>query len=552
MSCCSDNSLFSTNNNNKKIKFTCTASGASLSVTQGSNIVGKVDLCNWSENYNQYVLSDFYLEAGALNREIPFSGIGTQIEFLMLKIKYIEKNPTSPFTTSSTEIPYTIYTFQTNPEIQRYINDLMILTGTDNHRIPKIFLTNPNTGWDALVTILASTERITYDNINPNETGDKVITVENLTYKNLTSDVDKLYVNSTAGTVVTMRWQDITTNSSSGDLELNSKIITIHDYVKGTINLSFIDEYNARQSYSLIKWALCNKQVNLLVGNGNITDDTPPIIYYSPNFTTDIYLNNFPPLIASTCGTAGNSICYNPYMGTNGEKIILKDDLFIYLTDYISDNRDCYVPFSKNNLTIKPITSINNIDAITSLGLYQMSFEVKDYAGNIRLDSFILNVKDTNAPKLIVNQLGLELIENSTSGNYYVVNNNDYINYDNSTSFNFKCNINIGEYSYLIIDNSTIEIYTYLQSGIQYVSFDNLMVGNGKLIWNTNTDINISKLFILNTNQYDIVWQGFGSLLFNFKKKVNIEPPIIIESNNIISELNVKIIDENGIFLSFY
>lgn len=547
MSCCGDNSLFNNNINNKKIKFVCNASGASLAITQGSSIVGKVDLCSWSKPYNQYVMTDFYLESGALNREIPFSAIGTQIQFLMIKVKYIDKNPSSPFTSSSTEIPYLSYTFQSNPLEIRYIDDLMILTGSSNHRIPKVYLSNPTNGWNAMISIIASTESITYDNINP-ETGDKVITVENLTYKNLTSDVDKLYINSTAGTVVTMRWQDITTNSSSGDVELNNKIITIQDYVKGKINLSFIDDYNARQSFSLIKWALCNKSVNLLVGNGNTTDDIAPTIIYSENFTTDIYLNDFPPIISSTCGVYGTSMCFNPYMGTNGENIILKDDLFTFLVDDVSDNRDCYVPFNKNNLSIKYLTSTNTIDAITSLGIYQISFEVKDYAGNINIDSYILNIKDTNAPKLIVSELGLDIINNSTSGDYYTVNNNDYINYDNSSSFNFKCNINVGEYSYVIIDNYVIEIHTYVQTGVQYIVFDNLMVGNGKLIWNTNTDINVNKIFLLNSIQYNIVWQGFGSLLFNLSL-TNISPSP--NQNNIVDENNNNIIDENGNILSF-
>jgi len=521
MSCCGGgSSLFDKNSGGRKIKFACDASGASLVVLNGATTVAKVNLCEWSEAYNQYNQTQMYLESGALNREIPYN-IGSQIKFLFIKVQYIPKRPTSSFTPylSTNEIPYLSYTFLTNPTEIRYLNTTMLLTGSDNHKLPKIYLSNPNHAYDANVTILTSTDTIVYTNPEPTTIGDDIITVEGLTWNNITSNCDNLYVNSTAGTVVTMRWIDITFNSSSGDLELNGKIITISDYVKGTINLSYTTEYDARQAYSLIKWALCDRCVNLITGS-NPTDNTAPVINYTPEFTTTIVLEDFPPLPASTCGISGTSACIYPYLGTNGESIIFKDDLFNFLAIGATDNRDCSVLFDKNNLTIRPINSVNTIDAITQLGLYQITFEVRDNAGNITTDSYILNIKDNSVPKLIVTTLGLELI-NLQSGtaavSYINLSPAGYLNIPtNVQNYNIKFNATSGEYAYLIFGNLVIEVGSYYNStaGVDYFVFDNNGVGNGALEWNTITEVGVTKTFILGVNTYYIKWLGLGSYLF--------------------------------------
>lgn len=555
MSCCG-NSLFDKNSNSRKIKFICDASGPSLVVTNGATVVSKIELCTFSKTYGQYNQTQMYLESGALNREIPYN-IGTQVNFLLIKVQYVPRQgvAVSSFTPfiGTNEVPYLSYIFSTNPNEARYLDDIMLLTGDDNHRLPKIYLSNPNVSYDAVVTILTSTNSVTYINPNPTNIGDKVITVEGLLYTNLTSDCNNLYVNSTAGTVVTMRWQDITFNSSSGDLELNGKIITISDYVKGTINLSFVDEYNAKQAYSLIKWGLCDVCTNLITGS-NPPDNIAPVINYTPWFTTEIVLANFPPLPASTCGTSGNALCTNLYEGTNGEGIILKNDLFTFLVEDATDNRDCSVVFNVNNLTIRPISSVNTIDAITQLGFYQLTFDVKDNAGNLRTDSFILNVKDNSAPQLIVSTLGLELIniQNSTSGSstsgFIYVLPDSYIYVSTfANDFNVEFNGSSGEYCYLIFGNIVIEAGSYFNSsaGVLFFVFDKNNIG-GRLEWNTNTEVGVTKQFSLNSNTYDITWVGFGSLLFS----INYVEPVIIE-NFVIDEYDNNIVDENDNYLSF-
>lgn len=555
MGCCGS-SLFNKNASNRNIKFTCGASGPSLTVLNGATTVSKIDMCDWSENYSQFSQSQVYLSTGTINHEINYGGLGTAVMFLFIKIKYVSKLTQSPIPMPSSngfEEPYITYIFETEPTIVRPIDEMMMLTGTNKHKIPKVFLSNPNKYYDAVVDVMIATESITYDQINVIPIGDKVITVENLYWNNLKSDKDYLYVNSTSGTALKLRWIDITYYPEQEQVEINGKIVSLLDYVVGTVNLSFVDEYNAHQAYSLIKWALVNLPVNIITGY-NPTDDTPPVIHYTSEFTTDIILNDFPPLPSSTCGTAGNSACSYNYQGTNGDNIILKNDLFTFLADYATDNRDINVPFTYNNLTIKPINSINTIDAITSLGLYNIEFNVIDNAFNLRTDSFILNVKDTLPPKLIVSSLGLELINtNGTSGTSGTSGSSTTNIYPNNiiTIPIFTGSLDIrfitsspNEYTYLLIGDTVVEVGSYVLSSITYFVFDNQQVGNGKLIWDTTTELHVTKIFILNSYSYNITWDGFGSLLFNIE--------YIIPDNHYIVDNQMNFLsDEHGNYLSF-
>ena len=283
-SCNSANSMFSKNKGNKKVKFSCTPSGASLSVVSGATTLSKMELCDWSQNFNQYAQSTIYLEAGAIDREIQYGGLGTQVTFLAIKVEYVKaQKPITVYSncgcSSCTETndcdgtyaeqqtqyapkscsgapnypstsniePHLAYAFETNPIEIRFLKDLMFLTGTEDHRIPKVFLTNPMLEKDAIVTIIASTESITFDDATVTNVGDDIITVEHLEYTDLTSSNTILNVNSSAGTVLDMRWQDITTYSTSGDFQRNGRIIIVDDYVQGTINLSFFNEFHAFQ-----------------------------------------------------------------------------------------------------------------------------------------------------------------------------------------------------------------------------------------------------------------------------------------------------------------
>jgi hypothetical protein len=579
--------MFGKKKGNQVVKFTSSPRGTSLSVVQGANTLAKMELCDWSKKFNQYAQSTIYLESGALNRVIQYGGLGTQVTFLALKVEYVKKKTTttcsactasqeaearsenvfnagygipvqsgskivtncncgsnpiyadqqtqfvpkngcSTSCSSTSNEPYLSYIFETNSNEVRYMDDLMILTGTDTHKIPKVYLSNPSKDYDAIVTIIASTESITFDEIITTPIGDDTITVENLEYTDLTSTSTILNVlNSSSGIAISMRWQDITTESSSGDVEINGRIITITDYVQGIINLSFVDEFNAKQAYSLIKWALCNTTTNIITGS-QAPDTTPPTINYSDRFTTEIVLADFPPINAGTCGTSGTDLCDPIYVsGTQG--IILKEDLFAFLVDNATDDRDCDVDFTYNNLTLQKVGSSVTTDAITEMGKYHMTFEVMDNACNLQTDSFILNVKDEEAPLLVVSELGLELHEaystSGTQGTQYInINVDSYVTLNDGfdeVNLSFESNTS-GELGYVIFNDipAVVEVTSQLNgtSGEFDFIFDVHGIGNGALIWNGDTEVGVTKQWLIDGRTYDITFIGFGSYLFKIKE----------------------------------
>ena len=162
---CCGNSLFSKADTSKKIKFSCDASGASLSVLNGATTIAKVSLCDFTKVYTQYNTNQLFINAGS-ETEIPYN-IGTSVNFLFIKVQYVPKNQTSQFSpfTNTSEVPFMEYRFESNLSEKRYMDDIMILTGSDTKPLGKILLKNPNLRFDANVTILASAEKITYNNI---------------------------------------------------------------------------------------------------------------------------------------------------------------------------------------------------------------------------------------------------------------------------------------------------------------------------------------------------------------------------------------------------
>lgn len=448
--------LFGRVPSNKIIKISGCASGTAITVLEGARMKSKLELCDWNTTYAQYFHNSIILEPGATNREIQYGGLGSQITFIAIKVTYTPTTNVS--VTNITEIPVLSYIMESEPTVVRYMDDLMILSGTTNHRIPKIFLSNPTTKFSATVEMIASTESVTFDDVIVSQIGDEVITVENLTFRNITSDSNNININSTSGTHVAIRWIDVT------NIELNNKIITITDYVQGTINLSFLTDYNSYQAYSLIKWAMNGNNIT----GYEYTDDTPPTINYSTSFSTEIVLLDF-----STSG------------------IILKDDIFYYLVNSITDNRDGTIGLSPDILTIREVGSNLNIDAIDELGHYHFIFDVYDNAGNLQTDAFIFNIKDTDPPRLVLSEFGLNLFDAySTSGLY--LESNSYIILSDPTQQSIYFNGNTGESSFIILDNNLIEIsYTSTDFIFDTLSFD------------LNT-INVSQVY----TAYNIRWDG--------------------------------------------
>jgi hypothetical protein len=195
--CCGGNSLFNKTDSSRKIKFSCDATGASLTVLDGAKSVSKISLCDYSELYTQYNTTQLYLPAGTSN-SIPYN-ISSQVKFLFIKIQYLPKKSISSFTPflNNSETPYIEYVFDTNLSEVRQINTMMLLSGTTNKKIPSMVLKNPNVSFDANITILVATDTITFE--SPLPTSGTIEPNKYITIPSNVSTFDATFNSSTSG-----------------------------------------------------------------------------------------------------------------------------------------------------------------------------------------------------------------------------------------------------------------------------------------------------------------------------------------------------------------
>jgi hypothetical protein len=375
---------------NKRIRFSCAKGKASLVINEGANTLATLDLCEWSESYEQFFNTSMFLAAGKEDVEINYGHLGTQITFIAIYVEYTRVYAT---TAQEKEIPNLTYTFETEPSVERPINDLFIHTGTKNARIPQIFLSNPNERWDARVHILASTEELTFDEVTKTFIGDDVITIGNLEYTSLKSDAQTLCIlDDNDDAVLVILWDNIS------NLELNGKIITIDDNATGKVNLSFKTEFDACQAYSLLLWSMSDPTNNLI--SNPVADTLGPVITYNSSFETQLLLTDYP---------ANGTNSLNGYL-------ITKQDLIGLSINIVNDARDGQIYIDDSNITLKTVGEVEEINSIDSIGLYSFIIDVSDNACNTTTDSFILNVKDENPPQIILNDFGESIVNASTSG----------------------------------------------------------------------------------------------------------------------------------------
>lgn len=489
--------LFSGNRaSTKNIKFECAPTGANLSVFEGSRAKAKMELCDFSKSYNQFFSTEIFIEGETSEWETTYGGIGSHATFVAVRVKYLpnKKNPCN-CQNSTTETPYLSYRLKGSNEV-RYIDDIMILSGTADYPIPPIIFSNSNTQFDAEIEFIASNDIKINKDIESME-GDDILTVQNLTFKSLHSTADTFTIESSAGTVVALRWQDI---EFYDNITLNGKIVVIEDYVRGTVNLSFNDVFNAQQGFSLIKWALQDTAVNLLTGDGNTADTEPPVIAFG-NPTESIILAEFPPVIASTCGTSGTEMCDIPYSaGTQG--VILKEDLFRFLDITVSDNRD-NISIDYSSMVIQEVGKLYTQDAIDSLGYYSVSVTATDNAQNTATESFILNVKDTDAPKIIASDALISVIS-STSG-YVIAEGSFALLSDGFGTFDYK----VGDTGYLIINDKPV-LHT---SDLSTVTIDAGVYGDTVQSFAKLTEQGIEKNITIHSIVYGFTYNGGENLI---------------------------------------
>ena len=355
---------------NKYIQF----SGDKLVVNDGPNQVFKINLCDFKIPLENYFATTITVPPGATNVPLQYCGaLGNQITYLWIQPEYSSENKIP-------EDNYMEYFFKPNPEVVRYFGPMLVLSGTEKVPVPEVLVNNPHPKYSVNLTILAATTNVSMS------TGGTIVgdtfSLTDMKWTDILSDpVSKdliIYKNNAPAAYIEL--------AKISNIEVDGKFITIDDTAIGEIVIKFVDDFNANQANSAITWVMKDPERNMLTPSTQ-ADTTPPEVTYADTFTTEIILN-----LEGTNSTGG----FNT--------MITKQDIIDLWIESVIDNRDGEIILDDTNITIIEIETGNEINAITRHGKYEVTITVRDVAQNAFVDSYVINVKDTKAAKMIVQQ----------------------------------------------------------------------------------------------------------------------------------------------------
>jgi hypothetical protein len=363
----------------------------SLVAVEGPKQVAKLDFCGLKIPYEYITVSKMILPKEVMSMPVQHN-LGNKLTFIALKLTYqpVVNNPqtsncgcgcTSCGGVTNDQIIQ--YYFEDQPDVVRHANNILILSGTKLNPLVPIYISNPGTKYNVMVDILASAHEIDYNTLT--HVDQSQFAFENMKWTDIISDTQSkdLVIYQGADPV------GYISTSKISNIELNSRVLIVDDFGAGAVYLTFADEFNAQQAYSLISWVLQNPAVNVIV-SGMQADVTAPVVTYKP-FTPELVLGDYP---------------------EDSGFLIEKSDLISIMIDSCYDSRDGAITVGEYNINIMPVNTTTKYSAISNMGKYNIIVEVSDNAGNISVESFLFNIKDTTPAKMILNEFGIDIVQN--------------------------------------------------------------------------------------------------------------------------------------------
>jgi hypothetical protein len=334
--------------------------------------------------YKQLLRGRIILKAGQANYLLNHLGLGDNATFLAIKATYDAKSAYS-------DNNYVYYSYYNYPVQNFTFAQLLVLTGNGAHRVPQLYLTNPNANYpvilDIMVGIIDDNYSFFNDDLNQSATsftgleytdiksfviGESIVIYDKNTPRRALIYFGLPYVNS---------------------LALNGTFVVIDDQSFGTVFLNFIDEYNAHQAYSLLNYVLEYPNVDIDTISP-LNDDIAPVIYWNSTAgATGSYIFDY--LGATSSGgfnteTGGFTFSTSISLSNWGtSSIIYKDRLTDLLIDYIGDSRDGLMGVQDSEIIISGTSGV--VNSISVVGTYSVTFNIEDLAQNT-LEGVVMNL----------------------------------------------------------------------------------------------------------------------------------------------------------------
>lgn len=324
---------------------------------EGPTIFNKLDLSSMNISYDSVFTTRQTIASNSMDQPIMYGFLGTDITFLLVKPNYDTVNPQ----TCSSGCPYLEFWYEDEPLVRRYIKDLLVLTGNRDHRIPQIYLYNPN-GYSIYVDIMAA-------NLDPNiisaTLAPQFTEITGLAFSSIITD--QIYgIGYTGSTQFEIL--DISNNTQMvieidkiDIINIAENVLTIYTMSNDPIKLTFLSSFNAQQALSKMNWVMEDSNTRFITKTSPGLDTTSPTITWTAS-SFPIIMNTLP---------------------------ITKSDIrFNFITSVIDyDNngvlRDGIINRNNVNVVIVDSTSGEELTAVTSDGNYSITFTIKDIATNM-------------------------------------------------------------------------------------------------------------------------------------------------------------------------
>jgi hypothetical protein len=358
MACNNQTSLFGSSD--KYIKFL----NGDLVAIEGVNTVERQFLKDLRISYAQLLKGRIILKAGQVDYLMNHLGLGDNATLLSITAIYDPKSKIE-------EDNYVQYSYYNNLTQNLYLAQLLILTGNSTHRIPQLYLTNPNAKYPVTLEVMVGVidDNYTFFNDDVNQSG---LSFTGLELLDIHTHVigESIVIKDKSTTPKPLIYFRIANISS---IERDMAILIVDDLSKGTIFLKFKTETDAIQAFSLFNYVLENPNVNIddgLIINNSFDTVSPTI--------------NFDGIVSGSGNTFSASIPLS--YGT-----LDKNNLYNLLISSVSDNRDGTMSGTGSNLTILGSTNSATYSLITASGSYSVGFDFSDLAQN-KTSNIVLNL----------------------------------------------------------------------------------------------------------------------------------------------------------------
>lgn len=382
--CIKPNSVFGAD---KYIKF---GNGQACAI-EGPTTLFCSNLSSIRSPYAQALSGKIILKPGQTDYLLNHLGLGDNVTYLLIKSNF---DPSS----RDEEENYVCYRYANDTnKTELTFAQVMVLTGNSTHRIPQLYLSNPNTKHPVILDIMVGiiddndsfytspegpAGEIGADILLPTEgcmLHTQIVTwiiSETIAITNYDNDP-----------ISFIQIEDI------NELSRESNIVFIDDRSAGRIALNFCDEFNAIQGLSVLSWVTENPdksiQEELDKDNDGVTnpDLLDPIIY----FTDKVEFIGAPlpspaPVPAPTqCEGShsddGDDFVSTPLSLADYNGVISKTDLMDALICQIVDGRDGIMELDLHQFIIEDIGD-NRFNTIVTPTTYIITFNLNDIAEN--------------------------------------------------------------------------------------------------------------------------------------------------------------------------